>query len=41
MIKRKTTCLEIEIFRKPTTTYTAINYFSNHPLEQNLPAYRY
>jgi hypothetical protein len=37
---RKTTNLEIDIFRKPTTTDTTINYLSNHPLEQNLAAYR-
>jgi hypothetical protein len=41
LIKRKTTYLEMEIFRKHTTTNTTINYFSNHPLEQKLAAYRY
>jgi hypothetical protein len=41
MIKRNTTYLEIEIFQKPTTTNTTINYLSNHPLEQKLAAYRY
>jgi predicted CoA-binding protein len=40
-ITRKTTCLEIDIFRKPTTTSTTINYISNHPLEHKLAAYRY
>jgi len=40
-ITRKTTCLEIDIFQKPTTTSTTINYFSNHPLEHKLAAYRY
>jgi hypothetical protein len=40
-INRKTPGLEIEIYRKPTTTSTTINYFSNHPLEQKLAAYRY
>jgi hypothetical protein len=40
-ITRKTTNLEIDIFRKPTTTNTTINYLSNHPLEQKLAAYRY
>jgi hypothetical protein len=33
IITRKTTNLEIDIFRKPTTTNTTINYLSNHPLE--------
>jgi len=32
--------LEINIFRKPTTTDTTINYLSNHPLEHKLAAYR-
>ena len=40
-ITRKTTNLERDIFRKPTTTNTTINYFSNHPLEKKLAAYRY
>jgi uncharacterized protein (UPF0147 family) len=40
-ITRKTTNLEIDIFRKPTTTNITINYFSNHPLEHKLAAYRY
>jgi hypothetical protein len=40
-ITRKTTNLEIDIFRKPTTTNTTINYLSSHPLEQKLAAYRY
>jgi hypothetical protein len=40
-ITRKTTNLEIDIFRKPTTTNTTINYLSNHPLEHKLAAYRY
>ena len=33
--------LEIDVFRKPTTTDTTINYLSNHPMEQKLAAYRY
>jgi hypothetical protein len=33
--------LEIDIFRKPTTTDTTINYKSNHPGEHKLAAYRY
>ena len=40
-ITRKTTNPEIDIFRKPTTTNTTINYRSNHPLEHKLAAYRY
>ena len=40
-IMRKTTNLEIDIFRKPTTTNTTINYFSKHPQEHKLAAYRY
>jgi hypothetical protein len=30
-IMRKTTNLEIDIFRKPKTTNITINYFSNYP----------
>jgi len=41
LIIRKTPNLEIDIFHKPTTTDTTINYFSNHPLEHKLAAYRY
>jgi len=37
-ITRKTTCLERDIFRKPTTTNTTINYSSNHTLEHKLAA---
>jgi hypothetical protein len=40
-ITRKTTNLEIDIFRKSTTTNTTIKYLSNHPLEQKLAAYQY
>jgi hypothetical protein len=40
-ITRKADNLEINIFRKPTTTNTTINYLSKHPLEQKLAAYRY
>jgi len=39
-IIRKPSKLEIDIFRKPTTD-TTINYFSNHPFEHKLAAYRY
>ena len=38
---RKTTSLEKDIFPKPTTNNTTINYLSNHPLEHKLAAYRY
>jgi len=40
-IIRNTPHLEIDIFRKPTTTDTTINYLSNNPLEQELVAYRF
>jgi hypothetical protein len=40
-ITRKTTILEVDIFQKPTTTNTTINYFSNHTLEHKFAAYRY
>jgi hypothetical protein len=40
-IIRKPSKLEINIFRKPTTTDTTINYFSIHPLEHKLVAYQY
>jgi len=40
-VTRKTTNLEIDMFRKPTTTNTTINYLSNHTLEHKLAAYRY
>ena len=40
-IIRKPSKLEINVFRKPTTMDTIINYFSNHPLEHKLAAYRY
>jgi hypothetical protein len=33
--------LEIDIYRKPTTTDTTINFLSNHPIEQKTAAYRY
>jgi len=46
-IIRNTSHLQIDIFRKPTTTNTTISYLSNHPQEQklewmaNYPAYRH
>jgi hypothetical protein len=33
--------IEIDIFRKPTTTDTTINYISNHPIEHKMAAFRY
>jgi hypothetical protein len=41
LITRKTNSVDINIYRKPTTTNTTINYFPNHPMEQKLAAYRY
>jgi nicotinic acid mononucleotide adenylyltransferase len=40
-ITRNTPHLEIDIFRKPTTTDTTISYLSNHPQEQKLAVYRF
>ena len=39
LIIRNQFYLEIDIYRKPTTTDTTINFFSNHPTEHK--AYRY
>jgi len=33
--------LEIEVYRKPTSTDTTIHYNSNHPTEHTLAAYRF
>jgi len=33
--------LEIDIYRKPTTTDTTINFLSNHPTKHKTAAYRY
>jgi hypothetical protein len=41
LITRHPTKLEIDIYRKPTTTDTTINFHSNHPNEHKLAAYRY
>jgi len=41
LIIRKSQRLEIDIYRKPGTTDTTINYLSYHPMEQKLAAYRY
>ena len=39
-IIRNNTKLEIDIYRKPTTKNTTINYESNHPTEHKTAAYR-
>ena len=41
LIIRKTSCLEIDTYRKPTTTDTTINFSSNHPMENKMAAFRY
>jgi hypothetical protein len=40
-IIRRQSNLEIDIFRKPTTTNTTINFLSNHPIEHRVAAFRY
>ena len=40
-ITRKHKKLDINIYRKPTTTDTTIHYKSNHPIQHKLAAYRY
>jgi hypothetical protein len=39
LISRNNSKLEIDIYRKPTTTDTKINYDSNHPTEHKTAAY--
>jgi hypothetical protein len=41
LLIRKPTKIEIDIFRKPTTTNTTINFFSNHPSRYKIAAFRY
>ena len=41
LIIRHPTQIEIDIFRKPKTTDTTINYTSNNPTEHKMAAYRY
>jgi len=41
LITRQTYDLYIDIYRKPTTTDTTINYISNHPMGHKFAAYRY
>ena len=40
-IIRKDSNLEIDIYRKPTTTDTTINFLSNHTMEHKIAAYRH
>jgi hypothetical protein len=40
-ITRNPPNLEIKIIRKPTTTDTTINFYSNRPLEHKMAAHRY
>ena len=40
IIRRQYKKLEIDIYRKPTTTDTTINFLSNHPIEQKMAAFR-
>jgi hypothetical protein len=41
LIIRHPTNLEVDIYQKPTTTDTTMNFNSNHPNEHKLAAYRY
>jgi len=41
LITRNPTKFGISIFRKPTSTDTTINFYSNNPLEHKLAAYRF
>jgi hypothetical protein len=41
LIHRKNTNIEIEIYRKPTTTNTIIHCTSNHPYEHKIAAFRF
>jgi hypothetical protein len=40
-ITRKHKQLEVDIYRKPTTTDTTINFHSNHPIERKMAAFRF
>jgi hypothetical protein len=40
-ITRKQTNLEIDIYRKPTTTDITVNFHSNHPIEHKIAALRF
>jgi len=41
LLIRKPIKTGIDIFRKPTTTDTTINFFSNHPIKHKIAAFRY
>ena len=41
LITRRQNKLDINIYRKTTTTDTTIHYKSNHPLQHKLAAYRF
>ena len=40
-ITRRHTIFGVDIYRKPTTIDTTINFLSNHPIEQKLAAFRF
>jgi hypothetical protein len=40
-ITRKHKNLQVNKYRKPTSTGTTINFLSNHPIEQKMAAYRF
>jgi len=40
-LTRKHTKLEVDIYRKPTTTDTTITFLSNDPIEQKMPTFRF
>ena len=40
-ITRRHPKLEVDIYRKPTTTDTTSNFLSNHPIEQKTAAFRF
>jgi hypothetical protein len=41
LILQKNNYIETDVYRKPTTMDTTINFLSNHPTEHKLAAYRY
>ena len=41
LIIRNESSIKIDIYGKPTTTDTTINFFLNHPIEHKLATYRY
>ena len=41
LIIRNPSNLETDIYRKPATTNTPINFISNHPTKHKVAAYRY